>query len=370
MGFVPGRRCRASGLLVGEQVVPEFSCSFQEYRSILLWISGLSVGGALIRYSYVDLGPPPPAQPRGCAHADGGRAAGSRCDLVDEPVRRRPGRDGGAGRAGPVGAGRGPGRCGGRGRPRELGKTKLAYGSTGDWLTHLGGLRKGEGRRIVARAHALTGPLEAHPGGDGRRDRVTRAGRRHREVDRPVAVGDRGPRPRRADSPGARRWRSMPPTSPAPGGTWSTWSTPTPPTASSNGSWTGRNAPPTTPATCPSPPMVPAESASRAAAPPRTAPCSKQRLLPLTAPAPAPERRRRTGSWCTIRAMPVPGCGTPWSAWPSTRWTPTCHPTPTAHPPGWWSPPPWTPCATGLQTGLADTAVERAVRRHHPAAGL
>src|SRR5262249_54805095 len=37
----------------------------------------------------------------------------------------------------------------------------LAYASTGDWLTHLGGLRKGEGRRIVTRAHALTGPLTA-----------------------------------------------------------------------------------------------------------------------------------------------------------------------------------------------------------------
>src|SRR3954467_15332693 len=44
---------------------------------------------------------------------------------------------------------------------RDIGKQKLAYGSTGDWLTHLGGLRKGEGRRIVARAHALTGPLAA-----------------------------------------------------------------------------------------------------------------------------------------------------------------------------------------------------------------
>jgi Domain of unknown function (DUF222) len=44
---------------------------------------------------------------------------------------------------------------------RDLGKQRLAYGSTGDWLTHLGGLRKGEGRRLVARAHALTGPLEA-----------------------------------------------------------------------------------------------------------------------------------------------------------------------------------------------------------------
>src|SRR4051794_4326323 len=44
---------------------------------------------------------------------------------------------------------------------RDLGKAKLHYGSTGDWLTHLGGLRKGEGRRIVARARALTGPLSA-----------------------------------------------------------------------------------------------------------------------------------------------------------------------------------------------------------------
>ena len=44
---------------------------------------------------------------------------------------------------------------------RDLGKQKLAYGSAGDWLTHLGGLRKGEGRRVVARAHALTGPLAA-----------------------------------------------------------------------------------------------------------------------------------------------------------------------------------------------------------------
>src|SRR3954447_25164008 len=44
---------------------------------------------------------------------------------------------------------------------RDLGKQKLHYGSTGDWLTHLGGLRKGEGRRIVARARALTGALES-----------------------------------------------------------------------------------------------------------------------------------------------------------------------------------------------------------------
>ncbi len=42
---------------------------------------------------------------------------------------------------------------------RDLATQKLHYGSTGDWLTHLGGLRKGEGRRLVARAHALSGSL-------------------------------------------------------------------------------------------------------------------------------------------------------------------------------------------------------------------
>ncbi len=42
---------------------------------------------------------------------------------------------------------------------RGVAKQRLAYGSTGDWLTHLGGLRRGEGRRVVARAHALAGPL-------------------------------------------------------------------------------------------------------------------------------------------------------------------------------------------------------------------
>jgi hypothetical protein len=44
---------------------------------------------------------------------------------------------------------------------RALAKDKLHYGSTGDWVTHVGGLRKGEGKRIVRRAHALTGPLAA-----------------------------------------------------------------------------------------------------------------------------------------------------------------------------------------------------------------
>src|SRR3569623_544119 len=44
---------------------------------------------------------------------------------------------------------------------RDLAKERLAFGATGDWLTHLGGLRKGEGKRVVVRAHALTGPLSA-----------------------------------------------------------------------------------------------------------------------------------------------------------------------------------------------------------------
>jgi hypothetical protein len=42
---------------------------------------------------------------------------------------------------------------------RDLAKQRLAYGSTGDWLTHLGGLRKGEGKKRLARAMALAGPL-------------------------------------------------------------------------------------------------------------------------------------------------------------------------------------------------------------------
>jgi hypothetical protein len=44
---------------------------------------------------------------------------------------------------------------------RDLAKATLHYGSTGEWVTHLGGLRKGEGKRIVTRAHAVTGALSA-----------------------------------------------------------------------------------------------------------------------------------------------------------------------------------------------------------------
>ncbi len=42
---------------------------------------------------------------------------------------------------------------------RDLAKEKLYYGSTGDWLTHLAGLRHGEGKRRVKQALALSGPL-------------------------------------------------------------------------------------------------------------------------------------------------------------------------------------------------------------------
>lgn len=40
---------------------------------------------------------------------------------------------------------------------RGIARSKLHYGSTGDWLTHVGGLRRGEGRRRVVRAQALAG---------------------------------------------------------------------------------------------------------------------------------------------------------------------------------------------------------------------
>src|SRR3954466_2927725 len=53
---------------------------------------------------------------------------------------------------------------------RDLGKTRLAYGSTGDWLTHLGGLRKGRGppdRGPGARPDRAAG---GDPGSHGRRD--------------------------------------------------------------------------------------------------------------------------------------------------------------------------------------------------------
>ena len=35
---------------------------------------------------------------------------------------------------------------------RDLARTRLSFGSTGDWVTHVGGLRRGEGKQRVARA--------------------------------------------------------------------------------------------------------------------------------------------------------------------------------------------------------------------------
>src|SRR5262245_54975763 len=39
---------------------------------------------------------------------------------------------------------------------RQIAKKSLHYASTGDWLTHIGGLRRGDGKRVVdqiGRAH-------------------------------------------------------------------------------------------------------------------------------------------------------------------------------------------------------------------------
>ena len=42
---------------------------------------------------------------------------------------------------------------------RDLAKEGLRFGSTADWLTHTGGLRRGEGKQRLVRAKALTGDL-------------------------------------------------------------------------------------------------------------------------------------------------------------------------------------------------------------------
>ncbi len=141
---------------------------------------------------------------------------------MDAPLRRRPGRRGRTARAAAAAlAAAVEAGAVAEADSRDLGKQRLAYGSTGDWLTHLGGLRKGEGRRVVARAHALTGPLAAHPGSHGRRPGLTRAVRRDRQVGRRPAVGDRGPCPRRGRRSCSMRGASTPPTSPGPDVTWS-----------------------------------------------------------------------------------------------------------------------------------------------------
>ena len=72
---------------------------------------------------------------------------------------------------------------------RDLATQQLHYGSTVDWLTHLAGLRHGEGKQRVARAKALTGSAVSHPGGTGGRHLLTRPGRR----DRSGGGGSAGP---------------------------------------------------------------------------------------------------------------------------------------------------------------------------------
>ena len=155
---------------------------------------------------------------------------------------------------------------------RDLAKQRLHYGSTGDWLTHTGGLRRGEGKRRVVRARALTGPLARTLQGlvdgtvsPGQADLIVRA------VD-DLPSGDlvrrRGEKVlvRQAGQPGRLRAR------PRRDGTWPRWSTPTPSTAASKPRWSGRNAPPTSTATSRSAPTAPAGSGSGAAGRPRTAP--------------------------------------------------------------------------------------------------
>ena len=53
---------------------------------------------------------------------------------------------------------------------RDLAKQRLHYGSTGDWLTHTGGLRRGEGKQRVVRAQGADRTAGPDPAGAGRRD--------------------------------------------------------------------------------------------------------------------------------------------------------------------------------------------------------
>ncbi|MFZ2012358.1 MAG: hypothetical protein WAV00_00865, partial [Nocardioides sp.] len=126
---------------------------------------------------------------------------------------------------------------------RDVAKKVLHFGSTGDWLTHAGGLRRGEGRRLVRRAVAVTGAL-------GRtRARMVAGTVSAEQADVIVrAVADL-PGWRRIYAGGRRRpWSatragSTPPTSPAPAATCWRWSTPTASTPSSRPDWTGRTGP-------------------------------------------------------------------------------------------------------------------------------
>ncbi len=111
---------------------------------------------------------------------------------------------------------------------RGLAKERLHYGSTGDWLTHTGGLRRGEGKRRVVRAHALTGPLtrtrSALVAGEVSATQVDPILDAVHALPSGELVRARGEQAMLEHA--ARAW--MPPSWPGWAGTWPTWSTPTP----------------------------------------------------------------------------------------------------------------------------------------------
>ena len=126
----------------------------------------------LIRYPYVDLGARPRRQPcagagRGAGRGPGGWretlwSARSDDELVEVVARVQQLTSAlAAVEAGAVA----------EADARDLAKQRLHYGSTGDWLTQVGGLSRGEGKRRVVRARALTGPLARTRQGSGRRGR-------------------------------------------------------------------------------------------------------------------------------------------------------------------------------------------------------
>lgn len=128
--------------------------------------------------------------------------------------------------------------------PRDLAKQHLHYGSTGDWLTHLGGLRKGEGRLVVARAHALTGQLEAT------REAMAAGRVSPEQADVIVKSIEALPLGDAVRVRGEQTMLDQAETFDATDlarrvGIWCMWSTATPRTVGSSGRWLGRSAAPT-----------------------------------------------------------------------------------------------------------------------------
>ncbi|HEY3529722.1 MAG TPA: DUF222 domain-containing protein, partial [Nocardioides sp.] len=124
---------------------------------------------------------------------------------------------------------------------RDLAKQRLHHASTQAWVTHLGGLRQGEGRRVVARAHALTRPLTAT------REALVAGRVSPEQADVIVKSIETLPVGEAVRRRGERTLVGQ--------------------------AGCGRNAPSTWAGACRSLPMVPAGSGSGAAAAPRTAPC-------------------------------------------------------------------------------------------------